>query len=114
MIGLYLFADYYDVPALRRTIISELVMGYRKPFAIAALAVELPSSSPLYKFLVDTYVQHEYYAKSHYKKLPREFLYLFYLGVVTKHRDKPCRCCHSPCDYHEHDDEEEWENSKCY
>lgn len=114
MTGLYSFADYYDIPALRRTIISELAIGYRKPFAIAALAVELPSSSPLYRFFVDTYVPHERFSGTHYERLTKEFLYLMYRGVINKSGDKPCRCCHNPCDYHEHDDEEEWENSESY
>lgn len=113
-IGFYLFADYYDIPALRRMIMSKLVTKPFKlfPFEVFALAVELPSSSPLYRFLVDTFAHHEQFSELHYELLTKEFLYLMYRGVINKSGEKPCRCCHNPCDYHEHDDEEEWENSE--
>ncbi|KAH0398486.1 hypothetical protein KCU89_g7190, partial [Aureobasidium melanogenum] len=111
---IYMFADYHDIPALRRTIMSKLVMKKGKPwaFAWAGLAVELPSSSPMYKFLVETYVQHtEHPTNGNYEMLTKEFLYKMFLGVATKSGDKPCKCCHNPCDFHDHDSEKEWEKT---
>ncbi|KAG9697438.1 hypothetical protein KCU95_g3717, partial [Aureobasidium melanogenum] len=114
---LYLFADYYDIPALRREAMSSLTKHEEKPpgsfHLIAHVLGFVLSSSPLYKFLVETCTQHftPQYKAGGYEELTKEFLYDMFLSLANKSARKPCRCCHNPCDYHEHDDEEEWKKN---
>ncbi|KAH0279792.1 hypothetical protein KCU91_g1491, partial [Aureobasidium melanogenum] len=114
---LYLFADYYDIPALRREAMSSLTKHEEKPpgsfHLIAHVLGFVLSSSPLYKFLVETCTQHftPQYKAGGYEELTKEFLYDMFLSLANKSASKPCRCCHNPCDYHEHDDEEEWKKN---
>ncbi|KAG9766053.1 hypothetical protein KCU73_g24, partial [Aureobasidium melanogenum] len=116
MVYLYKFADYYDIPALRREVMSELVKQARKQrgFWLASVAVEhLPSSSPLYRFFVEEFVQHANdIFHGGYELVTKEFLSLIFTGLAKRSADNPCRCCHNPCDFHDHDSEEEWEKSE--
>ncbi|KAG9568529.1 hypothetical protein KCU79_g2293, partial [Aureobasidium melanogenum] len=115
MVYLYKFADYYDIPALRREVMSELVKQARKQrgFWLASVAVEhLPSSSPLYRFFVEEFVQHANdIFHGGYELVTKEFLSLIFTGLAKRSADNPCRCCHNPCDFHDHDSEEEWEKT---
>ncbi|CAD0100286.1 unnamed protein product [Aureobasidium mustum] len=70
--GFYLFADFYNIPALRRVIMSAAVAHtYDKPWhpINAARAVALPPSLPLYKFLVETYVRHRWMHEDRYHEM---------------------------------------------
>ncbi|KAG9659441.1 hypothetical protein KCU95_g5218, partial [Aureobasidium melanogenum] len=46
--------------------------------------------------------------------IPVEFAHKLKMKLAP-HREVPqeCPCCHSPCNYHEHDDSVEWESSEC-
>ncbi|KAG9911460.1 hypothetical protein KCV05_g1050, partial [Aureobasidium melanogenum] len=63
---LYVFADYYDFPALRRAIMSLLVRNnkehhdYRVPHLplLEDCLSQLPQTSPLYRWLAATWVEH--------------------------------------------------------
>ncbi|KAH0361366.1 hypothetical protein KCU65_g8749, partial [Aureobasidium melanogenum] len=109
---LYVFADYYDIPALRLDIMTSMVESrHRVSSVLIAIALEyLPPSSPMYKYLVENYVQHVYrpYRDPYHEDFTKEFLYDIFYSLANKSPDKPCRCCHNPCDFHDHDDEEHW------
>ncbi|KAG9662125.1 hypothetical protein KCU64_g2140, partial [Aureobasidium melanogenum] len=124
LIRLYVFADYYDFPTLRRAIMSLLVRNnkehhsYRVPHLplLEDCLSQLPQTSPLYRWLFKTWVEHigdveVYGAGTQYlwNEMPMEFRLLFFdsyhhTGILSE----PCSCCHNACDYHEHESEEEW------
>ena len=128
LIRLYVFADYYDFPALRRAIMSLLVSNnkehhdYRIPHLplLEDCLSQLSQTSPLYRWLAATWVEHiddleVYGADTQYlwNKMPMEFRFLFFDSYHhTRVPSEPCSCCHNACDYHEHGSEEEWRRSK--
>lgn len=128
LIRLYVFADYYDFPALRRAIMSLLVSNnkehhdYRVPHLplLEDCLSQLPQNSPLYRWLAATWVEHlddieVYGADTRYlwHEMPMEFRLLFFDSYHhTRSLSEPCSCCHNACDYHEHESEEEWRRSK--
>lgn len=128
LIRLYVFADYYDFPALRRAIMSLLVRNnkehhdYRVPHLplLEDCLSQLSQTSPLYRWLATTWVEHiddleVYGADAQYlwHEMPMEFRLLFFDSYHhTRVSSEPCSCCHNACDYHEHESEEEWRRSK--
>ncbi|KAH0031589.1 hypothetical protein KCU78_g2781, partial [Aureobasidium melanogenum] len=123
LIQLYIFADSYDFPALRRDIMLILAgkcghtPGAESFKSLAQMHVfsKLSSSSPLYQWLVETHIHHSTSLSDDqgYEEVPREFLFLICRGFAQNVDDRLCKCCHNPCDYHEHESEEEW-RATCY
>lgn len=73
--------------------------------------------------MLDRLVHHNRQKGCHFRK--QEYNDALYDGIpvdfarelktrLAPHREVPqdCPCCHSPCNYHEHDNTEEWESSK--
>lgn len=117
--SLYVFADYYDLPAFGRDIMSFLVEQRDKSqlfFFIGTYLDYVPSSSPLYRFCVEVCVHHldcdRNFGRGGYEKLPKEFMWDVITGLSNKSANKPCPCCHKHCDFHKHDSEEEWQKSE--
>ncbi|KAG9659434.1 hypothetical protein KCU64_g3849, partial [Aureobasidium melanogenum] len=120
LFGLYVFADKTDVLALRRAIMTRIVTSENQmlpAFSQAAVALNsLPSSSPLYRYLLDTYTHHwlSKYPTSE-DMLPNGFL----VDWIKRAADRTCKiseepcskypCCEeNSCNYHEHESVEEW------
>lgn len=92
---------------------------------IALVTDALPSSAPLYKWVVEWYIRHWYPTKKdpcsqgqEYETLPQEFVYLLAYGLALRaevlcHGKEPaCVCCHEPCHFHEHKSYDEWRESE--
>ena len=124
LFGLYVFADSTDILALRRAIMTRVVKSENQTlptFSEAAVALDsLPSTSPLYRYLLDTYTHHwmfEYATKE--DMLPYGFLMDWIeraakrTCVVSEESCSKCPCCDTNfCDYHEHGSFEEWKSCK--
>lgn len=90
----------------------------------SALLNSLPSNSSLTRYVFDRFVHHTRNMGSHsrtreyndalHDDIPVEFAHKLKMKLAP-HREVPqeCPCCHSPCNYHEHDDSVEWESSEC-
>ncbi|XTI89530.1 hypothetical protein V2W45_1241817 [Cenococcum geophilum] len=117
---LYIFADMYDVPGLRRQVMDRIFAASVLPkYAVVVLAfAKLPTTTPLCRFFVDVYCQRfresddDESERKQREKLPHEFL----LGVMLRHakimgrlRAKEMTSSYKlhMCDYHEHETEEE-------
>ncbi|KAI4852578.1 hypothetical protein E4T44_01394 [Aureobasidium sp. EXF-8845] len=122
---LYIFADLTDILALRRAIMNRLIQVaslYLPNDEIALPLNQLPSSAPLYKFLVEWYTHHWFDSKTEpdvYEFLLKEFLYLVMCGLVSRGvgmlksgAEPDCTCHGHPCRFHEHESREEWHESK--
>lgn len=127
IIRLYVFADYYDFPALRRTIMTKLVLDrygdkaqYRwRIFKVEDYLSQLPPASPLYQWLGMVWARHvdgvastfstEAYLQN---EAPEEFRTLVHSIRSEGRLLSGCKCCYRPCNYHEHESEQEWEMSK--
>ncbi|KAG9700012.1 hypothetical protein KCU95_g1043, partial [Aureobasidium melanogenum] len=123
---LYIFADQTMNLTLRRTIMTQLFDFKFDPSIndpnTAALLSSLPSSSPLTRYVLDRLVHHTRQKGCHFRKqeyndalcdgIPVDFARELKTRLAP-HREVPqdCPCCHSPCNYHEHDNTEEWELS---
>ncbi|TLD22635.1 putative btb poz domain containing protein [Venturia nashicola] len=119
LLNLYLFADEYDHPQLRRDVLQVFVKHSNQyencvPIETVIKAYNrLPSTSPLLRFLVDHYA-HEWNASSNKIEPPFPAQFLFSLSVKSltqaMNHELPRRV-ESPylndCDYHEHDVEKE-------
>lgn len=126
IIRLYIFADYYDFPALRRTIMTKLVLdkyGDRAntrllTYKVEGYLSELSPASPLYQWLAMVWVHHvdaHSYSSQAYrleKETLEEFRILVHSIRSGGHLPRVCKYCYRPCDYHEHESEQEWEMSK--
>ena len=124
LIRLYIFADYYGFPALRRAIMSLLVQHNKEhdhcrvphlPLLEDCLS-QLPHTSPLYQWLAGTWSEHiddlEEYgpdAQHLWHEMPLDFRLLVF---SSRRYVGACYCCHNPCNFHEHENEEEWKRSK--
>ncbi|KAH0278493.1 hypothetical protein KCU91_g2427, partial [Aureobasidium melanogenum] len=126
ILSLYVFADRTDMLALRRAIMTRIVhieVGDRIPrFEVAAIALNsLPSTSPLYRWLLNAYIHHwmaDYETLD--DTLPNWFLVDWVRGAaarkceVTEDDCGRCPCCeYNACNYHEHENTEEWK-STCF
>jgi len=119
---LYIFADERDILALRRDVMTRLSGSDPDlPYHEIALPINaLPSSSPLYKFIVAWHSNHWSPDESDsgkqdqaYEDLPKEFLHLVMRGLVLRPVSRPsCACCASPCGFHEHKSYDEWQQSE--
>ncbi|KAG9839077.1 hypothetical protein KCU98_g4531, partial [Aureobasidium melanogenum] len=125
---LYIFADQTMNLILRRTIMTQLFDSKFDPSIndpnTSALLNSLPSNSSLTRYVFDRFVHHTCNMGSHsrtreyndalHDDIPVEFAHKLKMRL-TPHREVPqeCPCCHSPCNYHEHDDSVEWESSEC-
>lgn len=123
--SLYVFANRTDILALRRAIMTRIVnfeVGDRIPgFEASAIALSsLPSTSPLYRWLLEAYIHHwmaDYETLD--DMLPNWFLVDWVKGAaarkceVTEDDCGRCPCCkYNACNYHEHESIEEWMSSK--
>ncbi|RDI82391.1 hypothetical protein Vi05172_g7703 [Venturia inaequalis] len=121
LLKLYLFADEYDHPQLRRDVLEVFIRHtnkYTKCVKVKTISKaydRLPSNSPLLRFLVDHYAyQWSPTSTATEKSLPVQFLYslAIKLRAQTRSLELPRRV-KSPylndCDYHEHDAEKEAE-----
>jgi hypothetical protein len=125
LIRLYVFADYYDFPALRRTIMSLVKFdryAFRDliPYQLYATLSQLALTSPLYQWLATVWVVHVYdhvddlslEAHRLENNMPEDFRELVRSARSERRRLLVlCRCCHNLCNYHEHQSEYEWEIS---
>lgn len=123
LLRLYTFADYYDIPALRRAIMLRFASPYEwersgirvSEWQLGKCLAELPTTSTFYVWLV------EHWAHCHSARLgpkmrqnedvPQEIRDLVYNRTIDGFGSRPCKCCHNPCDFHEHESEEEWKRS---
>ncbi|KAG9952912.1 hypothetical protein KCU85_g1700, partial [Aureobasidium melanogenum] len=92
---LYIFADQTMNLTLRRTIMTQLFDSKFDP------SINDPNTAALLK-----------YNDALYDGIPVDFARELKTRLAP-HREVPqdCPCCHSPCNYHEHDNTEEWESS---
>lgn len=118
-IRLYIFADFTDILALRRQIVThrDIMEKYRE---IGVVLSSLPSTSPLRMRIADHYANHWVPADDIHDSdevldiaSRREFD-----NDVVQSKDRAknrghagCSCCGNPCRYHEHVSEEEWKAS---
>lgn len=118
LLKLYIFADRFDILALRRYIISHWASTNWSTnllsFSQVAFAyTNLPTSSPMLRYIVDVTAWHRAFGADDTGRdvLPLDFVYsvlerkdelAFRGGSVTK-----CPCCFDTCHYHEHESEEE-------
>ncbi|QDS76434.1 hypothetical protein FKW77_004376 [Venturia effusa] len=121
---LYVFADRYDVHALRKAIMDDTWYYYERlssypDWAFVLIASKnLPIRSPLCRYIVDQYVEHYDIEEEHARncpielgirqKLPLEFVFTILNGLsVLKHHPKVSRSGRKPlCAYHEHPQDE--------
>lgn len=125
-VRLYVFADYYDIPALRRTIMTALVLdkyGNAAQYRLLTDKIgdylsQLPPTSPLFQWLGMVWARHldAYHYSAHQYQLanemPEDLRRLVYSIRSQPRASRPCKCCYRPCDFHEHESEQEWESSK--
>ncbi|KAH0365324.1 hypothetical protein KCU65_g6183, partial [Aureobasidium melanogenum] len=127
LFSLYVFADEVEMLALRRTVMTNIVRSYKTPWIppvedAAAVLKLLPSSTPLYMWLLDAFTHH--WDPEHDKpsnSLPSEFLMDWVkralvrkCAIEEKKTCAGCPCCReNPCHYHEHESLEEWRLT-CY
>jgi hypothetical protein len=118
-VKLYIFADFVDILALRRQIMTEpdRMEKYREVGVVMAF---LPSMSPFRTRIADHYANHWEPEDDKHDSISvlditshREF---FNDIVESDARAKTrkhagCPCCGNPCRYHEHVSEEEWRAS---
>ncbi|KEQ74718.1 hypothetical protein M436DRAFT_42304 [Aureobasidium namibiae CBS 147.97] len=115
-VKLYIFADYVDILALRRQILTEpdRMEKYRE---VGVVMSSLPSTSPFRMRIADHYAMHWEPEDDKHDPvdaldvtLHREFLDDIEKSVVRAKAMKlaGCPCCGNPCRYHEHASEEEW------
>ncbi|KAG9603288.1 hypothetical protein KCU84_g1146, partial [Aureobasidium melanogenum] len=123
-VSLYLLADYYDLPALRREImLKKLASPYElerfdtrvSEWQVGSCLAELPATSPFYRWMV------EHWAHCNSNRLgrkmrqnediPQELHDMVFDRPTKGFGGRPCKCCHNPCDFHEHENEEEWKRT---
>lgn len=117
---LYLFADRYDVPALRQALVDKLWYCYQDhPGVISAGGVVLitdgmPTTSPLFRFIVDLWVDRYKYDENRVctcpieqaldNKLPIAFVLAVMRGMsrFTPRGTRGGQGMKTLCSYHEH------------
>ncbi|THZ91632.1 hypothetical protein D6C82_09880 [Aureobasidium pullulans] len=114
---LYVFADFAEILALRRQIMTE--EGRMERYKEVGLAItHLPDNSPYRKRIVDHYARHWKTADDRYDgwhpkddAIYRGFWYQVWDVQAQEgwFKQPKCPCCRNPCNYHEHVNEEEWE-----
>lgn len=118
-VKLYIFADFVDILALRRQILTEpdRMEKYRE---VGVVISSLPSTSPFRMRIADHYAMHWEPEDDKHDPvdvldvtLHREFLGDIEKSVIRAKAMKlaGCPCCGNPCRYHEHVSEEEWRAS---
>lgn len=123
LFSLYVFAEQTDMLALRRTVMTEVVRDTPPvpPLEQAAIVLNLlPSTAPLYGWLLDQFTHHVVLQHdTPTSLLPNEFLVdwvkraLVRTCSVGEKVCVQCPCCRkNPCAYHEHEGLQEWESSK--
>lgn len=128
-VNLYLFADQMDIIALRRSALSNL--ADQEPLSwesVKVILMNLPETSLLRKFALDSFIAH--WEPSNSSMVPQldnstnsEYLLALYkfvgevlTGVALRkfpvNDCTECPCCVNLCTYHEHENEEEWKESR--
>ncbi|TLD18900.1 hypothetical protein E2P81_ATG01628 [Venturia nashicola] len=119
---LYVFADRYDIPALRRKIVDKLWYCFEESntlpsfLSIAGVGSLLPTTSPLLRLWIDLYIDGycmeddasttcslELAAR---QKLPFEFIYAVMGGLSNQKFEEPRQGMKKLCAYHEHPQDE--------
>lgn len=143
LIDVYIFADKFEFLALRRSIIRPAAFRRYKgcrfcsSYSTVSHAYRnLPSNSPLLRFIEKTYIQHwrcdvdeDPIDHSDRAAAPPEFLSAVLYGRDKMLRDaqdkrskgdenamsdmQKCACCNDVCLFHEHQSEEERKACKC-
>ncbi|KAG9528051.1 hypothetical protein KCU93_g4665, partial [Aureobasidium melanogenum] len=124
LVRLYKFADYHDIPALRRTIMLQLAppditwshCTTLDHWELGNILFELPTSSPFYRWMVENWAFCPHKANVDNtmrlnKNIPEEFRRLVQNNRIIGPGFGGSRCCHNPCDYHEHESLEEWKRT---
>ena len=121
--ALYVFADQTDIIALRRSIMSYLAIAGRVPPTgrdMTRLVSQLPDSSGLRLFLLEeaqsewgmregsNILTEQYWKRCGYVR--EDFPEDFYDLLLKGYRDSFMPSSNA-CDYHEHDDKQEWKMS---
>ena len=112
LIEVYIFADRYDIPQLRRDVLNAFmrtVIGnsasFPGPGQIKHAYDHLASSTPLVRFLIDTfsYAWNGLGLGGECRDYPPEFILAVLSKILRAPAQKPTRnpLLH-PCDYHEH------------
>lgn len=135
LIDLYIFADRVDILALRRKVMTEMVLKTGTHTRIinsisydrlVLIASSLPPSAPLYRYAVEWYANHfpheavDIQNESGFEEMSKEFLHLVICKLASRTRltdgdeKLPCKCCHGPCHYHEHESKKEWSASEFF
>lgn len=113
---LYIFADQYDVPQLRRDVLETFVVYQDDcptmvdPYLVRLAYDRLPSSSPMLSFLVDAFVFSWAGITPGEKASPPDYPSEFLLSTTSKFCSSRKQIMivlenspyESPCDYHEH------------
>lgn len=120
-IKLYIFADFVDILALRRQIVTEpdRMERYRE---VGMVISSLPSTSPFRTRIADHYSNHWEPEDDKHDSISvldivshREFLddikQSDCRAIANRFNLVGCPCCGNPCRYHEHVNEEEWKAS---
>lgn len=128
--ALYIFADQTDIIALRRTITTRLRSMCRArvtPGEMARLVSQLPRGSGLRRFLLEEALFNRTTALREGKVatwdweqqgyVPEDFPEDFYAQLVNGHIEnngegRSSLLFSNPCNYHEHENGEEWKMSK--
>lgn len=116
---LYIFADFVDILALRRQIMTEpdRMEKYRE---VGVVISSLPGTSPFRVRIADHYAHHWEPEDDKHDSISaleitshREFFDDIKKSYARVDPDEAagCPCCGNPCRYHEHINEEEWEAS---
>lgn len=115
-VEVYLFADQYDILALRRAAISTMSAVYMGDSAIASNATinkavaNTVISSPLCRFFIDAEGHHDCFKPRHGDaELDSDFLSAVAQAIGDGHYDEDelCRSCYEVCNFHEHESEDE-------
>lgn len=125
-VKLYIFADFADILALRRQIMTEQdrTEKYRE---VGVVISSLPSTSPFRVRIADHYANHwepEDDKHDSISALDIDSHRDFFNDVVESdarakgsteaQKLEGCSCCGNPCRYHEHLNENEWRASMYY
>jgi hypothetical protein len=112
--------------ALRRDVVSEFpYKGLMTYDQVKLIVMNLTHTSPLRKFVLDSYVSHWEPSSDHKDPCVFDsdtdpdnhmatFIYQVMKGIAVCEQDRDlsdCPCCNVPCEYHEHESKEEWKAS---
>lgn len=117
VIELYLLASSMESIALKRSAVSHLqrvcrhdalektgLIHYEHMDVVRNMVGE---SSPLFRYIQDTYFQHWTESEDPPDDVPDTFFRKLFARTRRESPEEHCSCCHDFCKYHEHEGEEE-------